>query len=137
MTGFMLWQMTLKSDAVVTTSDQLFLLFYIGLTLGAYLGSLVLANRFINLSSREAIPGLLFVSLVGVSLPFVVNSVHVWFLTYRVDYGWFVRHSLEALVLLNIIMLVVMALCASVCFIFSKLIAALVRMLTTRDITGT
>lgn len=136
MTGFMLWQMTLKSDAVVTTSDQLFLLFYVGLTLGAYLGSLVLANRFINLSSREAIPGLLFVSLVGVSLPFVVNSVHVWFLTYRVDYGWFVRHSLEALVLLNIIMLVVMAVCAAVGFVLTKIIAAFVRMLRAPNITG-
>ena len=134
--GLILWRMTLKSDAVVSATDQLFLLFYIGLAFGSYVGSLMLANRFCNLSSTEAIPGLMFVSLIGVSVPFVLNTVHIWFVNYRIEIWWFIEHSLEAFVLLNMVMVAMMALCAAVGFGVSKLRVAFARVWRSPDIAG-
>src|SRR5262245_17884795 len=102
--GFILSQMTIKSDAIVTAMDQLFLVLYLFLTLGTYICALVVANRLFYFSTREVIPGLAVVSVVGTSLPFVVNTIHIW-LRYRVDVAWLIPHSFETLLLLNLIML--------------------------------
>jgi hypothetical protein len=102
--GFVLWRMTLRSDAEVTTSDYGVLVLYLLLTLSFYLSTLWLVSRYCDSSSKEAIPALGFVSLVGTSLPFLVNSVHIWF-SNQLELRWFVGASAEALSLLNLMML--------------------------------
>jgi hypothetical protein len=126
--GFLLWQRTLRSNAVATPTDHFFLFVYIGLTLAVYLGSLLLVNRFCNLSSIEAIPSLTFVSLMGTSLPFVVNSVHVWSRMYRVELGWFIPDAFETLGLFNVLMAALMACSCGLGLLLTKSFAAIVRL---------
>src|SRR4030095_10832288 len=103
----------------------LFFFFYMGLSMSCYIGALWLASRYTNLTSTEAFPSLLFVSIVGTSLPFFVNSVHIWFISYQPELRWFVRHSAEALLLLNLVMLVMMTLLAGLGFVVAKLLRAI------------
>ena len=132
--GFVLWRMTLRSDAKETATDQIFLVFYLLLTVTCYLGSLRLANRYCNFSSREAIPGLVFVSLVGTSLPFIVNSIHIWFRTY-LELGWFVGASAKALGLLNVVMLFMITLLAGLGFLVTKFFQATAKLKKKAELT--
>jgi len=122
--GLVLNRMTEDSDAT-TASNPLVLVLYLGLSISCYLGTLWLASRHTNLHSREAIPSLLFVSIVGTSLPYLVNSVHIWFISYQPEWRWFVQHSAEGLGLLNFIMLVMMTLLAGLGFVVSKFFQAI------------
>ena len=135
--GFVLNRMTESSDAAATTKlDPLVLVLYLGLGISCYLGSLWLASRHTNLDSTEAIPSLLFVSIVGTSLPFLVNSVHIWFISYQPEWRWFVRASTEALLLLNLVMLVMMTLLAGLGFVVAKLFQAIGKIRKSVEIPG-
>ena len=134
--GFALNRMTETSDAAApTTLDDLVLVFYLGLSLSCYIGALWLASRYTNLKSTEAIPGLLFVSIVGTSLPFLVNSVHIWFAN-QLELAWFVSHSRDALVLLNVIMIFVLFGIVGLGLIVSKLVQAIAKTWSRADTPG-
>ena len=128
--------MTLRSDAAETTFDNLFLLFYLLLTLCSYLGALWLASRYCNLSSTEAIPSLGFVSLAGTSVPFIVNSIHIWFISYQPEWRWFIRHSAEAMVILNVGMLFMMTLLAGLGFLVTKFSQAMAKIRKSGEVPG-
>ena len=135
--GFVLNRMTERSDAAATsTLDSLVLVLYLVLSISCYLGSLWLASRHTNLNSTEAILSLLFVSIAGTSSPFLVNSVHIWFISYQPDWRWFIRSSAEALLLLNLVMVAMMILLAGTGFVVAKVVQAIGKLRKSVEIPG-
>ncbi|HKO45851.1 MAG TPA: hypothetical protein VJU84_21420 [Pyrinomonadaceae bacterium] len=124
--GFVLWRMTLRSGAELTGFDYVVLVLHLLLTLSFYLSTLWLVSRYCNLSSREAIPALGFVSIVGTSFPFIVSSIHIY-LNNPLVLRWFVSVSADLLLLLNLMMLLVMMSLAGVGFLLTKFFQAIAK----------
>jgi hypothetical protein len=131
-TGFIMWRMTIKSDAVITSWDQLIRLAYVLIAAGSYFGALWFASRYCNLYRREAIPALLFVSTLGTSLPFVVSTIHIW-LTNQLEIAWFAKASAEAWVVVNLIMLALMAFLAGTGLVGTTIVKAVGKIVNQRE----
>jgi hypothetical protein len=128
--GFICWNSTLRSDAEPTTRDYSFLLLYQCLSLISYLAALWFFTRLSNFRGTEIIVVLFLISIFGTILPYVATSVQIW-ATHQLELGWFLRQSAVAWLLLNVGMLVMMAVTASVGFLLTLPFRH-----TTRNIAG-
>jgi len=128
--GGICWNSTLRSDALPTSRDNLFLLFYEGLSLVSYLATLWYFNRLSTFRGTEIIAVLFLISVGGTVAPYVTSSVHIWATNY-LELGPFLRKSAMAWLLLNVGMLVLMFVTSTVGFLLTLLFRQ-----TTRGVAG-
>ena len=107
--GWLLWNMSLRSDQEVTTGDYLTLLVYTSLALSSYLGAFLVSRRANPTSAKEVNLNWVYASVIGTSASFIAESVHVW-LRYRPSnlFG-FIAFSFILLCIFIALMLLVMA----------------------------
>jgi hypothetical protein len=114
--GYLIWNTTLRSDAEPDRSDYLFLFVYVGLSLTSYLAALWFLNRYARLLSAEAIPSLFFVSVFGTTIPYIASAFQIW-RQHTLQFDWYVRASVNAWLLLTVVMIAMMAVVAGLGFL--------------------
>ncbi|MDX6613550.1 MAG: hypothetical protein QOD75_2736 [Blastocatellia bacterium] len=132
--GSIVWDTSLKSGAETTSGDYDFWLSYVCVSLSSYLGSLWFLHRHSNLLSAEDVPLLMFVSIVGTTVPYILSSVQIWY-RHPLEFDWFIRATATLGVLLNLAMLVMMVVLAGFGFILTYLNAR-IAMERARESTG-
>ena len=107
--GYVLWNMSLRSDQEITPNDYLTLLVYLLLTSSCYLGAFSVLRRLDPVSAKEVNLHWVYASILGTSVSFITESARVWLRNQPDDLFGFIGFSVILLSIFVVLILLVMA----------------------------